>query len=204
MRRHPCKFCGSTKSHFAPSATYLRGTQGSNQASRLLLELYARTRQGLQLLVKAPVRRLARFLHLQNLLQFTYLPAVRGLLAARRGNGQEAVEDLYPLSSPERVIPLDWVGPYMAPVYLRGETHLALHQAAEAVTDFQMLIDNAGLIVNCPIGALAHLGLGRAHAMLGDTTKARASYQDFLALWKDADPDIPILKQAKAEYAKLQ
>ena len=139
-----------------------------------------------------------------TVVQFTYLPAARGLLAAHRGNAQEAVEDLYPLSSHERVIPLDWVGPYMAPVYLRGETHLALQQAAEAINDFQMIIDNAGLILNCPIGALAHLGLGRAYAIQGDRAKAKTGYQDFLALWKDADPDIPVLKQAKAEYAKLR
>lgn len=139
-----------------------------------------------------------------SVVQFTYLPAVRGLLAARRGHSQEAVEDLYPLSSHERVIPFDWVAPYMVPVYLRGEAHLALHQAAEAVTDFQLISANAGLIENCPIGALAHLGLGRAYAMQGNTAKARASYQDFLMLWKGADPDIPILKQAKTEYAKLQ
>ena len=139
-----------------------------------------------------------------SVVQFTYLPAVRGLLAARRGNSQEAAEDLYPVSSHERVIPLDWVAPYMVPVYLRGEAHLTSHQAAEAVTDFQLIFANAGLIQNCPIGALAHLGLGRAYAMQGDTAKARASYQDFLMLWKGADPDIPVFQQAKAEYARLK
>jgi eukaryotic-like serine/threonine-protein kinase len=136
--------------------------------------------------------------------QFTYLPAIRGLLAAYRDSAQEAVEDLYPLSSHERVTPLDWVGPYMVPVYLRGEAHLALHQGADAVSDFQMILDNAGLIANCPIGALAHLGLARAYTIQGDVAKARAAYQDFLALWKDADPDIPVYRQARAEYAKLQ
>ena len=139
-----------------------------------------------------------------TVVRFTYLPAVRGLLAAYRGNAQEAAEDLYSLTSHERVLPLDWVAPYMTPVYLRGEAHLALHRSAEAITDFQMIIDNAGLIVNCPIGALAHLGLGRAYALQGDTAKAKAAYRDFLTLWKDADPDIPILEQANAEYAKLQ
>jgi Flp pilus assembly protein TadD len=138
-----------------------------------------------------------------TIVQFAYLPAVRGLLAARRGSAQEAAEDLYPLSSHERVIPLDWVGPYMTPVYLRGEAHLALHRPAEAITDFQMIIANAGLIVNCPIGALAHLGLGRAYALQGDTAKAKAAYGDFLTLWKEAEPNIPILKQANAEYTKL-
>ena len=68
----------------------------------------------------------------------------------------------------------------------------------------QKFLDHQGLVSNCPLGALAHLGLARAHALEGDTAKTRAAYQDFLTLWKDADPDIPILKQAKAEYAKLQ
>jgi hypothetical protein len=139
-----------------------------------------------------------------TVVQFTYLPAVRGLLAANRGNAQQAAEALHPLSSHERVLPLDWVGPYMTPVYLRGQAHLAMHLSAEAIADFHMIIGNAGVVVNCPIGALAHLGLGRAYAMQGDTASAKAAYRDFLALWKDADPDIPVLKQASAEYAKLQ
>ena len=80
---------------------------------------------------------------------------------------------------------------------------LAAHQSAMAAAEFQKIIDHPGVVVNEPIGALAHLGLGRAFAMSADTAKAKAAYQDFLALWKDADPDIPILKQAKAEYARL-
>ena len=139
-----------------------------------------------------------------TIVQFAYLPVTRGLMAARRGNVQEANEDLYPLSSHERVLPLDWVGPYMAPVYLRGEAYLAMHDGVKAAADFQMIVDNAPVCQNSPVGALAHLGLGRAYAIQGENVKAKAAYQDFLALWKDADPDIPILKQAKAEYAKLQ
>ncbi len=89
-------------------------------------------------------------------------------------------------------------------MYIRGETYLAAHQGAEAAADFQLILDHPGIIGNFPIGALAHLGLARAYALQGDSAKAKVAYQDFLALWKDADPDIPILKQAKAEYAKLQ
>jgi Tfp pilus assembly protein PilF len=87
---------------------------------------------------------------------------------------------------------------------VRGEVYLATHQGAEAAAEFQKIIDHRGIVINEPIGALAHLQIGRAYAMQGDNVKARASYQDFLALWKDADRDIPILKQAQAEYAKLQ
>ena len=90
------------------------------------------------------------------------------------------------------------------PVYVRGEVYLALHQGAEAATEFQKILVHRGIVVSDPIGALAHLQLGRAFALSGDKIKAKAAYQDFLTLWKDADPDIPILKQAKAEYAKLQ
>jgi Tfp pilus assembly protein PilF len=92
----------------------------------------------------------------------------------------------------------------MFPIYVRGEAYLAEHQGREAAVEFQKILDHRGIVLNEPIGALAHLQLGRAYDMSGETTKARAAYQDFLTLWKDADPDIPILKQAKAEYAKLQ
>jgi tetratricopeptide (TPR) repeat protein len=92
----------------------------------------------------------------------------------------------------------------MYPVYVRGLAYLASHRGEEAAAEFQKILDHRGIVVNEPIGALAHLQLGRAYAMQGDTAKAEATYQDFLTLWKDADPNIPILKQAKAEYAKLK
>jgi hypothetical protein len=93
---------------------------------------------------------------------------------------------------------------YLCPAYLRGEAYLMLHNGSAAAPEFQKFIDHRGLVANFPWGALARLGLARASAMQGNTVKARAAYEEFLTLWKDADPDIPILKQAKAEYAKLQ
>jgi eukaryotic-like serine/threonine-protein kinase len=96
----------------------------------------------------------------------------------------------------------EWTALY--PVFVRGEAYLAAHQGNEAATEFQKLLDHRGVVVNEPIGALAHLGLGRAYMLQGDTAKAKAAYQDFLTLWKDADLDIPILIAAKAEYAKLK
>jgi hypothetical protein len=90
------------------------------------------------------------------------------------------------------------------PVYMRGEAYLAVHRGIEAAIEFQKILDHRGIVVSDPIGALAHLQLGRAFALSGDTTKAKTAYQDFLTLWRDADPNIPILNQAKAEYAKLQ
>jgi hypothetical protein len=92
----------------------------------------------------------------------------------------------------------------MITVYFRGQAHLAAHQGPEAASEFQKILDHPGLVLNAPIAALAHLRLGRAYVLQGDTTKAKTAYQDFLTLWKDADPDIPILKQAKVEYAKLR
>jgi hypothetical protein len=86
---------------------------------------------------------------------------------------------------------------------LRGEAYLMLHDGNAAAAEFQKFIDHRGVVVNFPWGALARLGLARAYAMQENTVKARAAYQDFLNLWKDADHDTPILKQAKAEYAKL-
>jgi eukaryotic-like serine/threonine-protein kinase len=92
----------------------------------------------------------------------------------------------------------------MFPVFVRGEAYLAARKGGEAAAEFQKILDHRGLVLNQPIGALAHLGLGRAYVLQGDTVKAKAAYQDFLTLWKDADTDIPVLQQAKAEYAKLK
>jgi hypothetical protein len=86
---------------------------------------------------------------------------------------------------------------------VRGQAYLAVHQGANAAAEFQKIVDHRGIVVSDPIGALARLQLGRAYALAGDKTKARSAYQDFLTLWKDADSDIPILKQAQAEYANL-
>ena len=92
---------------------------------------------------------------------------------------------------------------YLAPVYMRGEAYLALGDGNRAATEFQKFVDQRGVVGNFSWGALARLGLARAYVLEGDTAEAKAAYQDFLTLWKDADSDIPILKEAKAEYAKL-
>ena len=90
------------------------------------------------------------------------------------------------------------------PAYLRGQAQLMAHNGAAAASEFQKLIDHRGVVLNFPMGALARLGLARAYAISKDGAKSRTAYQDFFALWRDADPDIPVLKEAKAEYAKLQ
>jgi eukaryotic-like serine/threonine-protein kinase len=91
----------------------------------------------------------------------------------------------------------------MYPIYTRGEAYLAIHRGLEAAAEFQKILDHRGIVLNEPIGALAHLQIGRAYAMQGDTAKAKVAYQDFRKLWKGADPDIPILLTANSEYDKL-
>jgi hypothetical protein len=92
----------------------------------------------------------------------------------------------------------------MYPAYIRGQAQLMAHNGTAAAAEFQKFLNHRGIVINFPLGALAHLGLARAYALQGATAKAKAAYQDFFSLWRDADPDIPILKEAKAEYAKLQ
>jgi len=93
---------------------------------------------------------------------------------------------------------------YFFSVYLRSEAYLETGQGTHGATEFQKVLDNPGVVDNTSIGALAHLGLARAYALDKDTARARAAYQEFFALWKDADTDIAILKEANAEYAKLK
>jgi len=140
---------------------------------------------------------------LDTLVQRYWLPTIRAGLALERKDPNRAIELLKVASNIELSQSL-YIGIYMCPAYLRGEAYLMLHDGNRAAAEFQKFIDHRGLVVNFPWGALARLGLARAYALQGDTAKARAAYQDFLALWKDADPDTPILKQAKAECAKLQ
>jgi eukaryotic-like serine/threonine-protein kinase len=138
--------------------------------------------------------------------RFSYLPTLRALLALHRGEPAKAIELLQPAAPFELGLP--WTGGelfgVLYPVYVRGEAYLAAHQGPEAATEFQKILDHRGIVGSDPIGALARLQLGRAYALSGDKTKAKNAYRDFLTLWKDADTDVPILKQAQAEYAKMQ
>jgi DNA-binding winged helix-turn-helix (wHTH) protein/tetratricopeptide (TPR) repeat protein len=135
-----------------------------------------------------------------------WLPSIRAAIELDRGHAEKAINILEPAASYEIGYPQPQLegGSLLLPAYLRGQAFLQLHQGKEAGAEFQKFLDQRAAVVNCPLGALAHLWLGRAHAIQQDNVKARAAYRNFLTLWKDADPDIPILKQAKAEYAKLQ
>jgi len=140
-----------------------------------------------------------------TMIQSVWVPAIRAQLDLNRGDAAKAIESLqaaktYELG--EGIGSLNFV--CILPAYLRGEAYLAAKQGPEAVAEFQKIIDHRGLVANCWTGSFSRLGLARAKALSGDTAGARVAYQDFLAIWKDADPDLPILAQAKAEYAKLQ
>jgi serine/threonine protein kinase/tetratricopeptide (TPR) repeat protein len=135
-----------------------------------------------------------------------WLPSIRATIELGRNNEDKAIEILQATVPYELGIPTpnSTVGATLHPIYVRGQAYLKLRQGKEAAAEFQKILDHRTIVVNFITGALAHLGLARAYALQGGTAKARAAYNDFFTLWKDADPDIPILKQAKAEYAKLQ
>jgi Tfp pilus assembly protein PilF len=141
-----------------------------------------------------------------TVVRFNYLPTLHAQLALDSpGNGAKAVEILAPASPYELGAPgSKMLRANLYPVYVRGEALLASHQGTAAATEFQKILDWPAVVSNEPIGALAHLGLGRSYALAGDTAKSRAAYNDFFTIWKDADPNIPVLLQAKSEYAKLQ
>jgi eukaryotic-like serine/threonine-protein kinase len=135
-----------------------------------------------------------------------WLPTIRAYLEIRRGDPASALKALQSAIPYELAFPPPQVGPgpLLYPVYVRGQALLLLHEGQAAADEFQKLLDHRNMLGNSPLFPLAHLQLARARSLSGDAPGARKSYQDFFALWKDADPDIPILKEAKAEYTKLQ
>jgi len=148
---------------------------------------------------------LARRFPEDTVVQFNFVPTLRAKLAADRGNLAEAIEGLrvatpYELGQ-STFSTYGWTALY--PIFVRGEVYLAAHRGAEAAGEFQTILAHRGIALNSPIAALAHLQLARAYALNGDKIKAKAAFQDFLSLWQNADPEIPILKQAKADYLKL-
>jgi serine/threonine protein kinase/tetratricopeptide (TPR) repeat protein len=152
---------------------------------------------------KPLVEELARTYSTNTLIKIYWLPTINGAIEVGKNNSSQALVDLEPAVPYE----LGWAGSfinYLYPAYVRGQVQLMAHNGAAAALEFQKLLDQRGIVTNFVTGSLAHLQIGRAYAMQGDTAKAKVAYKDFLTLWRDADPDIPILKEAKAEYAKLQ
>jgi len=141
-----------------------------------------------------------------TLVRFSYLPALRALLALNRHDPSTAIELLEAAAPNELGYAANTVGlgGSLYPIYVRGLAYLAAHEGADAAREFQKILDHRGIVVTDPIGALAHLQLGRAFALAGVRSSAKSAYNDFLTLWKDADVEIPVLKDAKAEFARLQ
>jgi eukaryotic-like serine/threonine-protein kinase len=138
--------------------------------------------------------------------QFEYLPTLHALFALAHQAPLDAIERL------QKALPYDFALPGTAffakfgglyPAYVRGQAYLEARQGREAAAEFQKVLDHRGIVFADPIGALAHLQLGRAYVVSGDMSTAKNAYEDFLTLWKDADADLPVLEQARAEYARL-
>ena len=151
---------------------------------------------------------------LDTQMQALWLPAIRAQLALNRKNAVDALNDLQAAVGSIELGTISFGDSCLYHTYIRGEAYLAAEQGNESAAEFQKILDHSGIVSNCWTGALSHLGVARANALQARTSqgaeadaarvRALAAYKDFLALWKDADPDIPIYKQAKAEYAKLQ
>ena len=138
-----------------------------------------------------------------TVMHYNSLPVMRASIALRSGDSAKAIAALT-VSTPHELGQAAQQATFVLyPVYVRGLAYLAAKQGVAAAGEFHKVVNHWGLVQNEPIGALAHLGLGRAYVLSGDTSKAQAAYREFFALWKDADSDIPILNQARAEYAKL-
>ncbi|HLB88168.1 MAG TPA: tetratricopeptide repeat protein [Terriglobales bacterium] len=169
-----------------------------------LLAALALARIGETARAKAIAEELEKNYPSETILKVYWLPAIKAATELNANNSTQAVLFLEP------AVPYDLGGPpqfqlgTMYPAFIRGQAYLLAHNGAAAAAEFQRVLDHSGIVLNFVTGSLAHLQIGRAYTLSGDTAKAKAAYQDFLALWKDADLNIPILKQAKAEYAKLQ
>jgi tetratricopeptide (TPR) repeat protein len=168
-----------------------------------MLAALALARSGETAQAKSIAEELKRGYPTDIMLQLYWLPTIDASIELNKGN------------SPQALVYLEAAAPYelgdagmfincLYPAYVRGEAYQVARNGRAAAAEFQKLLDHRGIVVNFVTGALAHLQIGRSYAMAGDTASAKAAYKDFFALWKDAEPDIPILTQAKAEYAKLR
>jgi tetratricopeptide (TPR) repeat protein len=152
---------------------------------------------------KALAEELEKSYPTDTIMKLYWLPTINAAIELNQGNPAQALAYLE-AAAPYELGEAGTIINYLYPAYVRGQAYLLGHKGTAAATEFQKILDHTGIVVNFVTGALAHLEIGRAYAMAGDTAKAKAAYQDFFNTWKDADPDLPILKQSKAEYAKLQ
>ena len=199
------------KQEAAQSLKLYRASQGVEVEAALAFAMAGDTTRAESL-----VQDLNKRFPLDTQMHSLWLPAIRAQLALNRKNSAAAITSLLPAVPPIEFAAIPFlINPScLYPTYIRGEAYLAAGQGTAAAAEFQKILDHSGIVWNCWTGALVHLGVARAHALQARTSQgadadtarvgALAAYKDFLTLWKDADPDIPILKQAKAEYARLR
>jgi eukaryotic-like serine/threonine-protein kinase len=168
-----------------------------------LIAAFTLARTGDSPRAKALSKELEKNYPTDTLMKLYWLPTINAAIELNKGNSSRALEDLE-AAAPYELGDAGTFINYLYPAYLRGQVHLLAHNADAAAAEFQKLLDHSGIVANFVTGALAHLQLGRAYAMAGDTAKAKAAYQNFFTLWKDADPEISTLKQARAEYTELR
>ena len=148
---------------------------------------------------------LAKRFSADTMVKSHWLPAIRAEIELKNGDPRQAIELLQAAATYELGQPMFFIDRgCLIPAYARGQAYLRARQGSAAAGEFQKFLDHRGLVWNCATAPLARLGLARAYALAGDAAKARAAYQDFFALWKDADSDIPALREARTEYAKLE
>lgn len=167
-----------------------------------LIAAFTLARSGDTQRVKPLVQELKRDYPTDSLLKLYWLSCIDAAVALDAGDAKQALADLK-TAEPYELGGANTFINYLYPAYLRGQAYLLAHDGAAAAAEFRKLPDHSGVVTNFVTGALAHLELGRAYAMEGDVARAKAAYRDFLTLWKDADPRIPALQRAGAEYAKL-
>ena len=169
-----------------------------------VLAALALARVGETARAKTMVEELGKSNPFNTVLKLYWLPTLKAAIDIDAGNSAQALVFLEAAAPYELGEPPPIQEGTLYPAYLRGEAYLVAHTGTAATVEFQKFLDHPGVTVNFPLSALAHVGLARAYALSADAAKSRNAYQEFFSLWKDADPDIPILKEAKAEYAKLQ
>jgi eukaryotic-like serine/threonine-protein kinase len=177
---------------------------GSRDVQAVAALVLAQTGSGSQAQLLA--QDLAKRYPSHSLVQQYWLPTIQAQIALSKKNFADALANLHSPASPLELGLAVTVATdsCLYPVYLRGESYLGSHQGGPAASEFLKILEHRGIVQNCASGALARLGLARAYTISGESSKARSEYQEFLALWKDADPDIPLLKQARLEYARFQ
>jgi len=169
-----------------------------------MLAALALVRSGEIVRAKTIVGELEKSYPSQTVLKVYWLPTIKAAIELNANNAAQSLVYLEAAAPYELGEPPQFQLGTLYPAYVRGQAYLLAHNGTAAAAEFQKFLDHRGIVINFPLGALAHLGLARAYVLSGDTAKAKTAYQDFFTLWKDADPEIPILKEARAEYAKLQ